>query len=355
MVALKKSANRLVRKPLNLVQEPQAPAARARPLKRVPALPVAFKRRERSAGPKHPPNRDQLHRPRRSVGCRYRQYLERGVHRRESRRQVRRDDSCQRFPALSIRRLADQGREDRTGTAGLRLSGNNIVNLSERETIGRKRLADLSDELTLAETDSITAQNSDHQAASSATLQQFPEVLKSEAVRRLEQQLSQAKSELAGFSSKYGSEWPAVKETRLEIQDLEKQLTDEKRRALAGSRQGYEMAQDRHSRLDQAVDDQRAMVDDLNDSSIQYNILQREVDSNKELYEGLLLRLKEAGVAAGLRSSNMRIADTAKVPGETLNSPSWPHPDVGLNPRSICRHGHGVPGGGSGQHIEDQR
>ena len=146
-------------------------------------------------------------------------------------------------------------------------------------------------------------------------MRHFPEILKSDAVRRLEQQLSEARSKLASFSSRYGPEWPEVKETRLEIEDLEKQLDSEKRRALAGSRQDYEMAQDRHDRLDQAVNDQRAMVDKLNDSSIQYNIMQREVDSNKELYEGLLQRLKEAGVAAGLRSSNIRIAETARVPG----------------------------------------
>lgn len=193
---------------------------------------------------------------------------------------------------------------------------NNIVNLSDRETISRKRLADLSDEFTAAETQLITAR-SKYEAANQAATGEFPEVLKSEAMRRLEQQLSAARSQLASFSSKYGPEWPAVKDTRLEIQELESQLTRERRRALVGSRQDYEMAQDRFDRLEQAVGDQRGMVDDLNDSSIQYKILKREVDSNKELYEGLLQRLKEAGVAAGLRSSNIRIADQAKVPGSS--------------------------------------
>ena len=190
---------------------------------------------------------------------------------------------------------------------------NNIVNLSERETIARKRLSDLSDELTVAETDLITDQ-ARFEAADRASLEEFPELLKSDAIRRLERQLSEARSELASFSSRYGPEWPAVKETRLEIEDLEGQLSAEKRRALAGSRQDFDLAQDRHEKLTQAVDKQRALVDELNESSIQYNILRREVDSNKELYDGLLQRLKEAGVSAGLRSSNMRIADTAKPP-----------------------------------------
>ena len=136
---------------------------------------------------------------------------------------------------------------------------NNIVNLSERETIARKRLADLSDEFTLAETELITAR-SRYEAATEAPLGEFPEILKSDAVRRLERRLSEARSELASFSSRYGPEWPAVKETRIEIQDLEDQLADEKRRALAGSRQDFQLARDRHDRLERAVGGQRACV-----------------------------------------------------------------------------------------------
>jgi succinoglycan biosynthesis transport protein ExoP len=190
---------------------------------------------------------------------------------------------------------------------------NNIVNLSERETIARKRLADLSDELTVAETELIT-DRAQFEAAEEASLDGLPEALKSDAIGRLEQQLSAARSKLASFSGRYGPEWPAVKEIRLEIEDLERQLLAEKRQALDGTRQEFEFAQDRYDKLTEAVEKQRALVDTLNESSIQYNILQREVDSNEELYQGLLQRLKEAGVAAGLRSSNIRIADTAKPP-----------------------------------------
>ena len=49
-------------------------------------------------------------------------------------------------------------------------------------------------------------------------------------------------------------------------------------------------------------------------NSIQYNILKREVETNKDLYEGLLQRLKEAGVSAGLRSSNIHIV-RRRAPG----------------------------------------
>ena len=82
---------------------------------------------------------------------------------------------------------------------------------------------------------------------------------------------------MASHSSRYGPEWPTVKETRLEIEDLESQLAQERSSALAAARQEYEFTRDRHRRLKAAVRDQRLLVDDLNERSIQYNILKREV------------------------------------------------------------------------------
>ena len=58
---------------------------------------------------------------------------------------------------------------------------------------------------------------------------------------------------------------------------------------------------------------------------MQYNILKREVDTNKQLYEGLLQRLKEAGVSASLKASNIRIVDSAEPPARPVK------PRIALN------------------------
>jgi capsular exopolysaccharide synthesis family protein len=55
----------------------------------------------------------------------------------------------------------------------------------------------------------------------------------------------------------------------------------------------------------------------LSDDFIQYNILKRDAETNRELYDGLLQRLKEAGISAGLRASNISILDPAEIPGDT--------------------------------------
>ncbi len=58
----------------------------------------------------------------------------------------------------------------------------------------------------------------------------------------------------------------------------------------------------------------------MSEKMIQYNILRRDADANKTLYEGLLTKMKEAGISEGLKSSNIRIVDPATIP----SSPSRP-------------------------------
>jgi capsular exopolysaccharide synthesis family protein len=202
---------------------------------------------------------------------------------------------------------------------------NDIVNLNERESINVGKLADLNDELTRVE-GALIGERARYRAIAGASPEDFPEMLRNPTVDRLEEQLSEERSRLAGLSSHHGPEWPAVKELRRRIEGLEAELAAEKRRAIARAREDYELAVDRHRRLVAAVEEQRRVVDRLNDDSIEYHILEREVESNKQLYEGLLQRLKEAGVSAGLSWSNIHLADRAEVP----RRPAYPRRSLAL-------------------------
>jgi capsular exopolysaccharide synthesis family protein len=70
----------------------------------------------------------------------------------------------------------------------------------------------------------------------------------------------------------------------------------------------------RENMLHDALEKQKQEANKLNESSIEYSLLKRDVESNRQLYEGLLEKLKEAGVSAGLKSNNFRIVDNARVP-----------------------------------------
>ena len=202
---------------------------------------------------------------------------------------------------------------------------NDIVSLGERETVDAQKLADLTNEMTRVEGELIQ-QRTRYEAIRGATVDTFPPQLLNPTISRLEAELSAREQELAGMSSRYGPEWPTVKELREQIRELDEQVRAEKQIALDAARQRYEMALARYRSLSEAAAAQRQVVDQLNSDSIQYNILRREVDTNKELYEGLLQRLKEAGISAGLSWSNIRLADSAEVP----RRPSHPRRSLAL-------------------------
>jgi len=64
-----------------------------------------------------------------------------------------------------------------------------------------------------------------------------------------------------------------------------------------------------------ALEEQKQQDNKLNESAIEYSLLKRDFETNRTLYEGLLQKLKEAGVTAGLRSNNIREVDIARTPG----------------------------------------
>jgi capsular exopolysaccharide synthesis family protein len=63
-----------------------------------------------------------------------------------------------------------------------------------------------------------------------------------------------------------------------------------------------------------ALEGQKQAANKLNENAIEYSLLKRDVETNRQLYEGLLQKLKEASVSAGLKSSNIRVVDVARVP-----------------------------------------
>ncbi len=195
-------------------------------------------------------------------------------------------------------------------------SGNDTTG---RENIVLQKLADLNQEMTKVQAELIT-RSVQFESARNATVQNFPENLKTAGIQEVETRLSTKRQDLANLSARYTGEWPELTQVRREIFELEDQLVTAKQKALTKVSTDYQLAQNHYRTISNALEEQKLLANRLNQDSIQFNILKREVDSNKQLYEGLLQRLKEAGVSAGLRSSNIHIVQ----PGDVPNGPSGP-------------------------------
>ncbi len=194
-----------------------------------------------------------------------------------------------------------------------------VADANERESIVMQKLASLNSEMTKVQADLIS-KTVQHENVKNATVQNFPQGLNTAAILDLEGRISSLKQKLANLSTRYQAGYPELDRTKQEIFELEDQLVSQKQQALAKANTDYELAQNQYKSFAATLEEQKLLANQLNQDSIQYNILKREVDSNKQLYEGLLQRLKEASVSAGLKSSNIHIVER----GEVSRSPSSP-------------------------------
>src|SRR6202041_2809870 len=76
----------------------------------------------------------------------------------------------------------------------------------------------------------------------------------------------------------------------------------------------YREAKQRETLLAQALDQQKVETNEMAERMVEYNILKREAEANKALYDGLMTKLKEVGISAALQSSNIRVVDPAMIP-----------------------------------------
>jgi len=112
----------------------------------------------------------------------------------------------------------------------------------------------------------------------------------------------------------YKPAYPAMAQLRTQIAQVEIMLNQEMANARATITANYDVAKSEESLLRNRLNEIKREVLELQDRSIRFNILRREVDTNRQLYDGLLQRFKEVGVAAGVGTNNISIVDEAKTP-----------------------------------------
>ncbi len=152
--------------------------------------------------------------------------------------------------------------------------------------------------------------------------------------------------QLSKLESDFGPEYPTVVALRSQIQELDRQMAREEGRVSSS------VTQDLGGRYRQALATERALqgrVDGLKSQllgeqgrSIQFNIIQRDVDTNRALYDALLQRFKEVGIAGGIGTNNISVVDKALPPTRPFK-PNFPlNIAVGLILGLLCGAGAAV-------------
>ena len=109
--------------------------------------------------------------------------------------------------------------------------------------------------------------------------------------------------------------YPAMVQIKNKIAEIDRQLAAEVQTIKASFKAAYESSLNQEGEMRKRIDTLKEEVLDLQKRSIQYNILKREADTNRSLYDGLLQRYKEVDVAGGVGANNVFVVDKAEVPG----------------------------------------
>lgn len=148
----------------------------------------------------------------------------------------------------------------------------------------------------------------------SAALFSIPEVLQNQAIQQLAEEKAKLEAQYQQKLSIYQPEWPEMVQLRSQIDALNTQTNALASNIRSSIRGEFVVASNRERSLQAQVNALKGDVLDLRNRSIQYNILQREVDTSRTLYDGLLQRYKEVGVAGNVAANNISIVDPAVAP-----------------------------------------
>ncbi len=200
-----------------------------------------------------------------------------------------------------------------------------ILGIDEKQNITTSKLDELNKALTAAESERM-AKESVYRLVQSGD----PETIASAAsaidnaggggqtasglLETLRAKEADVKIQMAELSTQFGPAYPKVAQLNTQLKEIQAEILMETHKVAAKIRGQYLAALQRENMLHDALEKQKQEANKLNESAIQYSILKRDLESYRQLYEGLMEKMKEAGVSAGLKSNNFRIVDYARAP-----------------------------------------
>jgi succinoglycan biosynthesis transport protein ExoP len=190
---------------------------------------------------------------------------------------------------------------------------NSIWTLDDKQSITTQRLSDINKELTDAQSERMKKE-AVFQLAKSGNYNVIPEVKGSEILQDVLKRRTEVYTEYTAALNQYGPNFPRVQRLLAQVKEFDQLIDTEKKNVINSVENDYRAARQRELLLSEALEKQKAETNHQAERLVQYNILKREAEANKQLYEGLLTKLKEAGISAGLRSSNIRVVDPAMIP-----------------------------------------
>lgn len=189
-----------------------------------------------------------------------------------------------------------------------------LISLDGKDAVVLDRLADLSKDLTHAQVARIgleaqVALIRKHDYNSLSAVLDDPEI------KSVDKELDALYSQHAALASQFKSSYPPLAKLDAQIHEMQARIAVAVQKKVTALQSEYDEAVEKEKELQAEMDRQRQETLNLNDSAAQYAILQREVDTNRELYNALLTRMKDVEVSGDIHNTNVSVINSAEAPG----------------------------------------
>lgn len=191
--------------------------------------------------------------------------------------------------------------------------GADIVSLDEKFNLTYKQLAELNDAFSKAETERLTKEAL-YKEVQAGDYIYFPQVISDSSIQTLNEEYTKLKSQYDNMSVIYGPNYPEMKQLAAQLGRIQSDIKGRIDGIAESIKKDYQAALTKENILGQRTEKQKKLVTELNDKTVQYKIFEREVETNKSIYQSLLQRLKETEVASGIRATNIQVVDYASTP-----------------------------------------
>ena len=176
-------------------------------------------------------------------------------------------------------------------------------------SLATQNLTSLNASMAAAQSERILAASRWRQASGGAL---SGDMLAGTNISGMQQQRATLQMQYQEKLQKYKPDYPEMQGIKSQIDEVTRQIAAETGRARSAVKAEYDAAVAREGMLKSQIASLRGDSLDTDSRSINYNILKREADTNRQLYDSLLQRFKEVGAAGDVRSNNISIIDRAQ-------------------------------------------
>ena len=189
----------------------------------------------------------------------------------------------------------------------------NIIGTDETDNLAVNQLSDMGKQLTDAEADRILKE-AKYRLAMTGNPELIGTIVPDSVLPTLRSQEAQLNTSLAQAKAEYGARYPKVVQQQSQLDQVHKSLTEETANIQARFKSEYEAALHTEADLQKSMDRLKENAFSQSAKFSKYVLLKNEADAKEQLYDDLLKKLNEAGVSAGLKSTNVDVIASAETP-----------------------------------------